>query len=664
MKKIKYLILSGFIALGMVSCDDYLDVNTDPDSPSSDSATPEVRLPWIQNYFDYAWGTACMRTACIAGTLTQTSTTSANGYLAKWDPLQSSSTTIYQNFYLGAGVNCQPLIDAAVAQEAYHYAGAACVIYAMGFMMMLDLYGEIPMTEAFTGKYNPVYDDGKALYNQSMEWLDKGIEYFNMENKNVALSDGDTWNNGDVDKWLKMAYGLKARYLLRLSKKSDLYDADAILEALNKGPQSNDDNVSVDCYNVDGDETNVTVGDPYQASHVWNCVGYGSTQRLTRWFINMLDNSFTGGSGVIDPRLSKLVPAAMTHVQLKSDGTIDSFEWTRSTGVDMLSSDNIRLNGAIISATFATSSEVEVEYTISDSDDRATFIANAIATNHEVDVDGEVVKVTYAPGQIYCNSTNYAHAGDTCYVNMRTNSIAATSGRSTTDMYYYPFTNYDYVAGTGTFYARPNSDMDLLTYSEMCFIKAEVLLRKGDTSGALTAYKAGIQANFDRMQDRLEEWEAAGTTSSSVVGENPDMLPMDETEISEYMSSAAVCQSASSLTMAEIMRQKIISMGGLNIEIWNDMRRFNYSAGNIGSFGNVYPDYTRPSEFTATSKIIGSSTSDLTYWFRRWMHSTHESNYNSEQLAASNKLALDDAIWSCPIWWDCETDSEYYGYIQ
>jgi hypothetical protein len=31
---------------------------------------------------------------------------------------------------------------------------------------------------------------------------------------------------------------------------------------------------------------------------------------------------------------------------------------------------------------------------------------------------------------------------------------------------------------------------------------------------------------------------------------------------------------------------------------------------------------------------------------------------------ASNKLAMKDPIWSCPVWWDCSTDEEYYGYIK
>ena len=83
------------------------------------------------------------------------------------------------------------------------------------------------------------------------------------------------------------------------------------------------------------------------------------------------------------------------------------------------------------------------------------------------------------------------------------------------------------MACTGTFSARPNSDSDFLTYAEMCFIKAEIYFRKGNKDLALNAYKTGIQAHFDRMQRKLNEWKTAGSN-------NPDEMPMDDSEIAEY----------------------------------------------------------------------------------------------------------------------------------
>ena len=72
MKKLIHIALGLALVFGMSSCEDYLDVNTDPDNPVSETVSPQLRLPWIQNYYAYAWGTASMRTNTIAGIMTQT----------------------------------------------------------------------------------------------------------------------------------------------------------------------------------------------------------------------------------------------------------------------------------------------------------------------------------------------------------------------------------------------------------------------------------------------------------------------------------------------------------------------------------------------------------------------------------------------------------------
>jgi hypothetical protein len=128
------------------------------------------------------------------------------------------------------------------------------------------------------------------------------------------------------------------------------------------------------------------------------------------------------------------------------------------------------------------------------------------------------------------------------------------------------------------------------------------------------------------------------------------------------MNSTAVA-GAGNLTMQDIMLQKYVAMG-CSIENYNDMRRFNYSAGNVGPYGVVYPGYQRGPLFAGTAQYTGGSPSDPRYWSRRWaLPTTLELNYNLNNALAVNPHATDPNIWSMPVWWDCATDAEYNGYL-
>ena len=130
------------------------------------------------------------------------------------------------------------------------------------------------------------------------------------------------------------------------------------------------------------------------------------------------------------------------------------------------------------------------------------------------------------------------------------------------------------------------------------------------------------------------------------------------------MASSAVAQGPGTLKMSDIMLQKYIAMG-CSIENYNDMRRWDYSAGDIGSFGDVYPGYQRGPLFTGQAQLTGGSPNDPRYWMRRWaLPPTYEINYNSINTLALNPHAADPNIWSMPVWWDTPTDDAYFGYLK
>jgi hypothetical protein len=663
MKNSKYILLGCLLVMGSTSCKKWLDVNTDPDHPNDQSVAIQNRLPWEQKFYAYTAGVSNFRASCQAGVYYSNST-AGNALSVTWTA-NTGNITAYQTFFDEVASNLPVLYSKAQSEGAYYYMGAADVFSALGFMEMLDLYGEMPYTQAVTGNPSPKYDDGKTIYNGCMAKLNEAISLFSKTQAAGAPSfaAGDMWNNGDPNKWIKMCYGLKARYMLKLSKKSDLYNADSILYCLSKGPQSNADNVIQPGFN-NSTVTDYLEGDPVVTNGNFDYAGYGSNQRISQFYYNLLTNM--RGAGVVDPRMTKIVPASMGNVVLNASGQVQSYTWNRSVGVDFYGPSTRLLAGgagSIITPSFATTT-TKINYTISDPTAFANFVAAQTAAGHTFTTNGSVVTVTYPAGSIYINSTNYIYSGDTVYVNCRSSALA-TSGnpnQPATNVNWYPTIaafNAGVVGSTGSFQIRPVSDEEIVTFHEMCFIKAEVALRKGDAATAYTAYLAGINAHLTMMQAKLQSWQAAGYTTT-----NPDMAPMNQTDITNYLASAAIAPGAGALTMSDIMLQKYVAMG-CSLENWNDMRRFDFSAGDVGSFGVVYPGYARGPLFAGTANYTGTSVTDPRYWTRRWALPTNlELNYNATNVLALNPHATDPNIWSMPVWWDCSTDAQYYGYLK
>ena len=230
------------------SCTDWLDVNEDPNTPAQAAVSVKTLLPWIQYHLAYATGAHGYRSQFICQAFTATSRTHRDGCSAQWEATSSLSTTSYQQFFVGAGPNLVDMYDKAIASEAWHYAGAAKLLKAYGFLLMADMYGEMPYFEANSISPHPKYDTGETIYTESLKDIDEAIEQFGKTQAlgQPALSEGDSWNGGNIDKWVKMAYLLKARTINQMSKKSAYYDPETILDCLNKAQQSIDDDTYIE----------------------------------------------------------------------------------------------------------------------------------------------------------------------------------------------------------------------------------------------------------------------------------------------------------------------------------------------------------------------------------------------------------------------------------
>src|SRR5690606_8937963 len=120
------------------------------------------------------------------------------------------------------------------AQEGnYATLGVGQVLLAYNMALLTDMYGDVPFSEAFDpfGNKTPALDKQAALYEQVFTLLDAAIENIPKGDNHAtgSYSSHDLLFRGDNAKWVQFAYGLKARYTMRLSnisanKSKDLED--------------------------------------------------------------------------------------------------------------------------------------------------------------------------------------------------------------------------------------------------------------------------------------------------------------------------------------------------------------------------------------------------------------------------------------------------------
>lgn len=306
--KVLYKIIFIWFGLALTSCsDDFFDVNSSVTEPTTQSLPPQYRLQGaIENIFA---GTIYRGSREVLGIMQYGSQNVANYYSEVWtNELTTGRYFLWQNSYVYSLPNTADLIVLGKVHNSPNFVAVGKILRAYTFGVTTDQYGDIVFDETYDGEsamnITPKFISQKEVYQKLITMLDEAIAEIKQPS-DIALNaaGGDVFFQGDLDKWIKLAYALKARYLNHLSKKSSgdmAYNADAVLEACSKALQSNADN-AMRTFNG-GPAVNQI--QPYSAG------GYGSS-RVDYWsefFVETLKNSLNLDAAVIDPRLYTIVP--------------------------------------------------------------------------------------------------------------------------------------------------------------------------------------------------------------------------------------------------------------------------------------------------------------------------------------------------------------------
>jgi hypothetical protein len=222
----KRLIAVVLLAAFFGSCKkQLLDINTDPNNPTTASASPELVLSAaLQNTAaQFSNPTADARYA-FAGLWMGHISYSGNYAIAT----ENISYAITNNFAAGAfgsiydNLEDYDFVEKKGAENGNNfYRGIGMLMKAYNYQALVDLYGNIPYAEALQGTVasKPKYDDQKAIYDDLGKRMDTAIAL--LKTAVTGSISGDVMFKGDAAKWVKFANTVKLRLLIRQSQRPD-----------------------------------------------------------------------------------------------------------------------------------------------------------------------------------------------------------------------------------------------------------------------------------------------------------------------------------------------------------------------------------------------------------------------------------------------------------
>ncbi|GAA4150013.1 SusD/RagB family nutrient-binding outer membrane lipoprotein [Chryseobacterium ginsenosidimutans] len=232
MKKILIPIL-GMAALTFFnSCsDDFIDVNKNVNEAYTDQVTPKERLSAAESVVFRTQANTMNRFGNLmmnawAGNIYYFASPYGDEFRMRAD--SQFYDDIWDNIYLGVA-NFQAIIDSPVAANYPHHVAIAKIMKAYYMQMIVDLYNDVPYSEAFKGQANknPKYDKGKDVYKGLMAELNQALVLLNQTptatTYNLVATEDPIFaaTSADVSNWKKMANTVKLKMLVRLSKCTD-----------------------------------------------------------------------------------------------------------------------------------------------------------------------------------------------------------------------------------------------------------------------------------------------------------------------------------------------------------------------------------------------------------------------------------------------------------
>jgi hypothetical protein len=270
--------------IGFTGCKKYLDINNDPNRPTEPTING-ILAATTQNT-----GLNVFRAANVSNYYVQYfASPNANSPTDIYDRVDFSTTwrLLYDNM-----ADIYDLEQLAIKTGSTAHLGMAKVMMAINLSLTTNMWGNVPFSEALSGKnLSPKYDNAQELHTRCLTLLDEGIVELRKNPTITVTANADFLHAGNRTYWIRTAFSMKARLLNQLSKTPG-YSATNVLAAVDSA------------YTAAAQEAKVTV---FTLRNPWATLARNNAALvLDAWLSTNIIQSMNGVRyGYVDPRISR-----------------------------------------------------------------------------------------------------------------------------------------------------------------------------------------------------------------------------------------------------------------------------------------------------------------------------------------------------------------------